>query len=165
MGSIRKIISGGQTGVDRAALDTAIFLGVPYGGWLPRGRMTESGPLPEKYQMQVLETGGYPERTRKNVEESDGTLILSHGKLTGGSALTQRIANRLDIPCLHIDLDYYAIDNGSWHVQRWLADNAIHILNVAGPRESSDPRVYNKAIILMNNVLVSYGKFHERACL
>ena len=92
---IKKIISGGQTGADRAALDVAIKLDIPHGGWVPKGRKTESGPLPERYQFQEMGTRGYAERTEQNVLDSDGTLILSHGKLTGGSALTLRLAKKL----------------------------------------------------------------------
>ena len=82
---ITKIISGGQTGADRAALDVAMAHGIPHGGWIPKGRKTEGGPLPTKYQLQEMPTNSYPERTEKNVVDSDGTLIISHGELTGGS--------------------------------------------------------------------------------
>jgi len=88
---ITRIISGGQTGADRAALDVAIKLGIPHGGWIPKGRKTEKGPLPEKYQLQEMTTGSYPARTEKNVIESDGTLIIARGKLTGGSDYTRQM--------------------------------------------------------------------------
>jgi hypothetical protein len=93
---IKKIISGGQTGADQAAIDVAINLGIPYGGWLPRGRKTEKGPLPDKYLLQELPDSSYSKRTEKNVINSDGTLIMSHGKLTGGSELTREIAKKND---------------------------------------------------------------------
>ena len=80
---IDKIISGGQTGADRAALDVAIELGIPHGGWVPKGRKTEAGRLPAKYQLKEMPTDSYPERTEQNVLDSDGTLIISHGSLTG----------------------------------------------------------------------------------
>ncbi len=102
---IKKIVSGGQTGADRAALDAAIALGIPHGGWIPKGRLTEEGPLPEKYQLSEMPTASYPKRTEQNVIDSDGTLIVSHGKLSGGSALTQKLAKKNGRPCLHIDLD------------------------------------------------------------
>ena len=85
---IKKIISGGQTGADRAALDTAIKIGIPQGGWIPKGRITEEGPLPDKYQLQEMSSDSYPERTEQNVIDSDGTLIISRGPLTGGSLYT-----------------------------------------------------------------------------
>ena len=90
---IEKIISGGQTGADQAALDAAIKLGIPHGGWIPKGRLTENGPLPpDKYNLIEMPTDSYPERTKKNIRESDGTLILSHGMITGGSEYTQKMA-------------------------------------------------------------------------
>jgi hypothetical protein len=82
---ITKIISGGQTSADQAVLDVAIKKGIPHGGWIPKVRLTEAGILPEKYQFKEMETGSYPKRTEQNVIDSDGTLIVSHGTLTGGS--------------------------------------------------------------------------------
>ncbi|RLB35173.1 MAG: hypothetical protein DRH20_11280, partial [Deltaproteobacteria bacterium] len=95
-----KIISGGQTGADRAALDFALDAGIPHGGWVPRGRLAEDGPLPARYAVQEIDRRSYAARTEKNVLEADGTLILSHGKLTGGSALTRRLAKRHERPWL-----------------------------------------------------------------
>ena len=87
---ITKIISGGQTGADQAVLDVAIELGIPHGGWIPKGRKTERGPLPAKYQLQEMSTAEYPKRTERNVQDSDGTLIISHGELSGGSEFTRQ---------------------------------------------------------------------------
>ena len=87
---IVKIISGGQSGVDRAALDAAIRLGIPHGGWVPKGRLAEDGPLPETYSLRETPTAVYAERTEKNVVDSDGTLIISRGELTGGSDIHPR---------------------------------------------------------------------------
>jgi hypothetical protein len=101
---LKKIISGGQTGVDQGALDAAIFKGFPHGGWIPKGRITEDDPLPDRYNLQEMPTTSYEARTEKNVIDSDGTLILSHGRLTGGSRFTQNLAMRLDRPNLHVDL-------------------------------------------------------------
>jgi hypothetical protein len=102
---IKKIISGGQTGADRAALDVAIKLGISYGGWIPKGRLTEEGFLPEKYQLQEMPTESYPGRTEQNVIDSDGTLIIPHGPLTGGSAYTRKMAMKHAKPWFHIDLN------------------------------------------------------------
>ena len=85
---LTKIISGGQTGADRAALDVAIEFDIPHGGWIPKGRRTEDGPLPDRYLLKETKNIGYPQRTEFNIVESDATLILSHGKLAGGSACT-----------------------------------------------------------------------------
>ena len=92
---IQKIISGGQKGADIAGIDAAIACDIPYGGWLPKGRKTENGPLPERYTgFQVMIRGGYPKRTEQNVIDSDGTVIFTYGKLTPGSLMTQKFAKQ-----------------------------------------------------------------------
>jgi hypothetical protein len=139
---INKIISGGQTGADRAALDTAIELGVRHGGWVPKGRMTEAGRLPQKYLMQETASISYTERTEMNVADSDGTLILSYGKLTGGSAFTLDMAAKHRKPCFHIDLEILDVSKAAEVVINWLDAREIKTLNVAGPRASEDPRIY-----------------------
>ncbi len=137
-----KIISGGQTGADQAALDYAIQMNIPHGGWIPKGRLTEDGPLPKKYDLQEMPTKSYPKRTEKNIIESDGTLIISHGTLTGGSELTRKLANKHNKPFLHIDMDSMEILPAVHRFQTWLTDNGIKVLNVAGSRASEDPRIY-----------------------
>lgn len=139
---LKKIISGGQTGADQGALDGAISSGFPYGGTIPLGRKTEAGPLPHSYRMEVLDSGNYSERTERNVVDADGTLILSHGPLTGGSALTEKIAVRLGKPCLHIDFEVDDCRRAAERASTWLHSEQIRILNVAGPRASSDGRIY-----------------------
>jgi hypothetical protein len=140
---INKIVSGGQTGADRAALDAAVELGRSYGGWLPRGRKTEDGPLPLHYEMQEMASRDYRKRTEKNVVDSDGTLIVSHGALTRGSLLTLTIAEKRKRPYLHIDYGQYPPDKAKPVIEQWLRQNSIRILNVAGPRGSGDPAIYD----------------------
>lgn len=134
-------MSGAQTGVDRAALDVALELGIPCGGWVPRGRLDETGRIPDGYP-NLRETSGadWDERTEANVRDSDGTLILSRGPLTGGSAFTARVAERLGRPCLHVDLDQHGEAEAA--IRGWVADREIDVLNVAGPRASKDPGLY-----------------------
>ena len=151
-----KIISGGQTGADRAALDAAIARGIPHGGWLPKGRVTEDGPLEQHYCLQELDSYHYRDRTRKNVMESDGTLIVSYGPLTGGSALTEALAIRYNRPCLHLNMEYFSLDEAVQVVEQWLTKNAIETLNVAGPRASSDERIYETVLELI--LCVNRGK-------
>lgn len=139
---IVKIISGGQTGVDRAALDVAIELGIPHGGWLPKGRKTEAGRLPAKYQLKELLTDSYPKQTEQNVMDSDGTLIISHGPLTGGSDFTRQMAEKHGKPWIHVDADRISIDAAVQLVRAWTNGNQVQVLNVAGPRDSKDPRIY-----------------------
>ena len=139
---LKKIISGGQTGADRAALDFAIAQGYTHGGWAPRGRQAEDGPIPLKYQLNPLATGGYRHRTRRNVADSDGTLILNLGDLAGGSLLTQAFARRLGKPLLVVPLDDGVTRETAARVLAWLREHKIQTLNVAGPRETQRPGIY-----------------------
>ena len=119
----QKIISGGQTGVDRAALDVALELGIPIGGHLPKGRKDENGDvLPEdKYaNMQETDTDDVNVRTELNVQNSDATLIFSHGALFGGSEYTERMARKHGKPCLHVDFDKQDADQAVLLVRAWL---------------------------------------------
>jgi len=150
---IKKIISGGQTGADQAAIDVAIHMGIPYGGWLPRGRKTEKGPLPDKYLLQELPDSRYSKRTEKNVIDSDGTLIMSHGKLTGGSELTREIAEKNNRPCLHIDLNKTIVFKAAGQIKTWIETYKIEVLNIAGPRESNDPKIYKATGEVLETVL------------
>jgi len=139
---ISKIISGGQTGADRAALDVAIELGIPHGGWIPKGRKTEAGRLPAKYDLKEMPTGSYPERTERNVIDSDGTLIISHGPLTGGSEYTRKMADKHDKPWIHVDTSRILVEAAVEFVRAWINGSQIKVLNAAGPRASEDPKIY-----------------------
>lgn len=141
---IEKIISGGQTGADRAALDAAIEIDIPHGGWVPRGRLAEDGMVPPAYQVSEVPSDSYAARTEKNVEDSDGTLIFSHGPLTGGSALTQELAEKHKRPSLHIDLNRVPAFKAAAMIAAWVVRHSVKTLNVAGPRASSDPHIYQK---------------------
>lgn len=138
---IKKIVSGGQTGVDRAALDVAIRLGIPAGGWCPRGRRAEDGRIPDSYPLHEASSINYAKRTELNVRDSDGTLILSGGPLTGGTALTESLARRQGKPVFVVDL---RDDPAPDVIDEWLAANSIQTLNVAGPRESQQPGIYDR---------------------
>ena len=139
---IRKIISGGQTGADQAALDAAIKLGIPHGGWIPKGRLTENGPLPTQYDLKEMPGTGYAARTEQNVIDSNGTLIISHGQLTDGSEYTRKMAVRHQRPWLHINLNKTPAFKAATLISAWITENQIEILNVAGPRKSKDDRIY-----------------------
>ena len=141
---IEKIISGGQTGADRAALDAAIELNIPHGGWVPKGRLAEDGVVPPSYQVSEVPADSYAARTEKNVEDSDGTLIFSHGPLTGGSALTQELAEKHKRPSLHIDLNRIPALKAAAMIADWVDRHPVKTLNVAGPRASNDPDIYQK---------------------
>lgn len=149
---IRKIISGGQTGADRAALDAAIKLGIQHGGWIPKGRLTENGSLPDKYQLKEMPGTSYRLRTEQNVIDSNGTLIISHGQLSEGSDYTRRIALKHHRPCLHIDLNQTPAFKAAVLIHSWIDENAIEILNVAGPRASKDHQIYSAVLKLVESV-------------
>ncbi len=145
---MEKIVSGGQTGVDRAALDVAIFREIPHGGWCPKGRRAEDGPIPEVYQLKETHSNDYSVRTEQNVVESDGTLILYFNTLKGGTELTRRLAKRHKRPHLCIDLaEVNNVDENSLRdkTKAWLASNNIGVLNVAGPRASSSSQIARHA--------------------
>ena len=127
-----KIISGGQTGVDRGALDAAIALEIPHGGWCPQGRRAEDGPISAEYRLAETGSPEYAVRTERNVLESDATLILCRGRPSGGTELTLRLAERHRKPHLVVDL----CNASPAKVRRWLAQTRPATLNVAGPRES-----------------------------
>ena len=147
---IKKIISGGQTGVDQAALDVAIELNIQHGGWIPKGRKTENGLLPYKYQLQEMPTASYPKRTEQNIIDSHGTLIISHGKLTGGSVLTRKIATFKGRSWIHIDLNIVINTFDAANIiSSWIGMNDIEILNVAGPRASKDPGIHQAVSVVL----------------
>lgn len=139
---IEKIVSGGQTGADRAALDWALQRGVAHGGWCPKGRLAADGPLPERYLLRETDSTGYRQRTKLNVRDSDATLIFNTGVLDGGTLQTVRFAQTLGKPHLVAQLDEPAQENAVRRIRVWLTEGQFGVLNVAGPREAKRPGVY-----------------------
>lgn len=147
---LNKVVSGGQTGVDRAALDAAMALAITVGGWCPKGRRAEDGPIAAYYPLQETPQSDYFQRTEWNVRDSDGTLILAWGKPTGGTGYTVGHAKQLGKPCLCIDLGdkigtplaSVALTPTIAQIQAWLQTHKIVCLNVAGPRENSTKQIY-----------------------
>jgi len=137
-----KIISGGQTGVDRAALDAALESGVSAGGWCPEGRLAEDGPIAEKYPLQELPDGGYKERTLKNVQDSDATIIIYFKSISGGTKETLLCCLNEKKPYLLIDGSGITEDSASKRIKQFIDENQISLLNVAGPRASKEQRAY-----------------------
>ncbi len=147
---VRKIVSGGQTGVDRAALDAALELGLSCGGWCPKGRRAEDGPIPLHYPLTETPSDDYAQRTEWNVRDSDGTLVLTRGAPTEGTAYTIQVAARLKKPCLVVDLDGAPPEAA---VRTWLKAHRVETLNVAGPRESKAPGIYTEAARFLRALL------------
>jgi hypothetical protein len=140
-----KIISGGQTGVDRAALDVALKHGIECGGWCPTGRLDEFGRVPDRYPVRELENGGFAERTLRNVEDSDGTVIIYLGKLTGGTEQTLGLCTKQQRPHELIDASKTPAEESARSIGDFVCRRKIHTLNVAGPRQSEWPEGYDYA--------------------
>ena len=147
-----KIVSGGQTGVDTAALDAAIALGIPHGGWCPKGRLREGGTIPLKYNLQETVSGDYSERTKCNIRDSDGTLIFlpRDKKISDGTLLTIEEAKKINKPYLIIE---HFEEDQLTRIKSWLEINAIKTLNIAGPRESQSVGVYKQCFDFLQKAL------------
>ena len=141
-----RIVSGGQTGVDRGALDAALAAGFPCGGWCPADRAAEDGPIPARYPLQELAGAGYLQRTRKNVEDSDGTLIITFGAPSGGTLRTIEFCQRLHKPHLVVDASKTSKSEAAVEIARFIDEHGIKVLNVAGPRLSGWRQGYGFAM-------------------
>src|SRR6185437_7259862 len=142
---------GGQTGVDRAALDVALKQGIEPGGWCPAGRLDEFGRIPDRYPVKELESGGFTERTLQNVKDSDGTVIVYPGKLSGGTEQTLRFCVEQQRLHLLIDASKTQPNEGAKSIVNFVRKNNVEILNVAGPRQTEWPQGYDYVHRLLNN--------------
>jgi len=149
---LKKVISGGQTGVDRAGLDAAMEAGIPTGGFCPQGRKAEDGIIPSKYLLEELNSTAYAKRTEKNVLVSDGTLILNKGELSQGTKATHDFTVKHLKPCLVVQLDATPTIEPA-QVVRWILGQQLSVLNVAGPRESKcSEGIYSEAFNYLQQV-------------
>jgi hypothetical protein len=149
---LRRIVSGGQTGVDRGALDAAIELGLEHGGWCPRGRRAEDGSIPLSYQLSETASARYPARTKQNVIESDATLLFYRDRLHSGTELTFRLVQQYAKPFLLVDLQS---PSDPAMVLEWILGEQVKTLNVAGPRESSSPGIARQTREFLTDCLAS----------
>lgn len=152
---VLRIVSGGQTGVDRGALDAAIALGLAHGGWCPQGRLAEDGRIPPRYGLRETDSPEYRVRTERNVVDSDATLIFHRGRLAGGTKLTRRLAADYGKPCLLVDVDH---PPEMATIRSWLLEHRIRMLNVAGPRESQSPGIHDRTVELLKRLLGDEGR-------
>ena len=140
-----RIVSGGQTGADVAALDWAIEAGVPHGGWCPKGRTTEDGVLDARYALTETPGKGYLQRTEWNVRDSDATVIFTiDDRLDGGSKRTAEFATRHRKPWFHMRSTVHPR-----YLAAFVEKHAVVALNVAGKRLSSAPLVYDLVLATM----------------
>src|SRR5580704_8289714 len=133
---VERVISGGQTGADRGGLDAAVDLGLPHGGFCPKGRRAEDGVIPARYKLAETESADDAERTRKNVEAADATVVFARGKPTGGSALTVSLAETAHKPVLAIDFNAQGTFGACLVLGEFLERSKPRTLNIAGTRES-----------------------------
>jgi Circularly permutated YpsA SLOG family len=172
---ILRVVSGGQTGADRAALDAALECGIEVGGWVPKGRLAEDGVISDIYpNLKEADTQDPARRTELNIRDSDATLILSHGKLIGGSEVTKNKADETRRPCKHIDLgktvpatrdcitqpqltreELAAEQSAITEIEEWLSAVKPRVLNVAGPRASEDPGIYDATKRIMEGIFMN----------
>jgi len=155
---ITKIVSGGQTGVDRGALDAALKIGFACGGWCPDGRKAEDGVIPTIYPLEPLPGAGYSGRTLRNVIDSDGTAILHFGLLTGGSHLTAACCRKADKPYVLIDCDQHTRERSAELVAAFADEHRVSVLNIAGPRESQARRAYAFSFDVVTRLLLDYQR-------
>lgn len=153
MMELQKIISGGQTGVDRAALDAAMKRNFPVGGWCPEGRLAEDGVIPDHYPLQELPGGGYRQRTRQNVRDSDATLIIYYDVLSGGTEQTLDFCLKDHKPYLLIDAEAVDTVKAAEKVLRFLGQGSGKVLNVAGPRGGAGDWAYSYTHTVIDKLL------------
>ncbi len=156
---VSKIISGGQTGVDRAALDFALARGIEAGGWCPLGRRAEDGPIAGHYPLRETPTAAYQQRTGWNVRDADATLILFRDRLSGGTLLTYQLALKRKLNRRTVNLNGRYSPQSVWN---WLDRHQIRVLNIAGPRESENPGIYDQAFQFLDRLAAEAARQHPR---
>ena len=156
--ALKKIVSGGQTGVDRGALDAALDARFPCGGWMPEGRKAEDGPIPARYPLTELAGGGYEERTLQNMLDSDGTAILYFGVLEGGTRQTMLYCVEHGKPCELVDASRATPREAALKFADFIERNRVAVLNVAGPRASKWPGAHDYARKTIEDLLRTANK-------
>jgi Circularly permutated YpsA SLOG family len=151
--ALAKIVSGGQTGVDRGALDAALAVGFACGGWCPKDRSAEDGPIPDRYPMMLLMGGGYRQPTLRNVLDSDGTAILFCESLSGGTLYTHDVCRRERRPYIVLDATRISVAGAAAAIVRFVEEHEIKVLNVAGPRLSKWTEGYGFALAVVGELI------------
>ena len=151
---LKKIISGGQVGAEQGALDAAIKYNFHHGGWIQKGRKTQSGILPDKYKLEEMSVAGYKDRIEQNVIGSDGTVIISHGDLSGGADYSMKMTIIHKRPTLHIDLKETPAFIAASKINTWIVENNIEVLNVTGSRASEDSDIYKDTLYIIEGAIL-----------
>lgn len=151
---IKKIISGGQIGADQGALDVAIKYGIPHGGWIQKGRKTQGGVLPPKYHLKEMSTSSFKDRIEQNVIDSNGSVVISHGALSGGADYCLKMAQKHGRPWLHIDLNTLSEFTAASRLNAWIKENGIEVLNVNGSRTSEDSTIYKDTMDILEGAVL-----------
>jgi hypothetical protein len=150
---LTRIVSGGQTGVDRGALDAALAVGFACGGWCPKDRSAEDGPIPDRYPMMLLIGGGFRQATLKNVHDSDGTAILFRESLNGGTLYTHDVCRRERSPYIVLDATRISETGAAAAIVRFVEEHELKVLNVAGPRLSKWAEGYGFALAVVGELI------------
>lgn len=148
--TVIKIVSGGQTGVDRAALDVALKLGIPCGGWCLKGRAAEDGTISTRYPLFQISSDDPFEVIERNVQDSEATLVLTLGRPKAGAAFTIETALREERPCLVVDL---TVPVSRRAARFWITRHEVHTLNVSGPLATQHPEAYDLAAVFLEDML------------
>lgn len=158
---IKKIISGGLPGVELAALDAAIKLGIPHEGWTYKSRKTENGILPEQYNVKEIVNPSYFERLEKNIINSEGTVILTHGQLIRGSYATKDLADKYNKPCLLFNLNDCALNHVVSSIRKWMDNHKIEEIFFTGSKPIASPNLTEEVIRIIEGVCQVERAYHE----
>ncbi len=160
---IRKVISGGQAGVERAALDAALKFMIDCGGWIPEWRAREDEALLKRYRMAVLEGANYVQATERNITEGDGVMVVTRGEVSGSAALHLRLAERHSRPILVVDVERTAAFEAARRAESWIREHGIRVLTVAGSAPGGDADIYDTASgifeVLCQLLLIDPGRY------
>jgi len=151
---LKKIISGGKPGVELAALDAAIRLNIPHGGWCYRNRKTDGGVLPEHYNVKEIENPSYFERLEKNVIDSEGTVVLTYGQMVVGSKAVKDVADKCNKPLLNVNLDGHSLDQTVTLIRKWMTEHEIDTIYFTGSKTGRGPgtKIYDEVIQIIEGV-------------
>ncbi len=149
---IKKIISGGQPGVERAALDAAIKLNIPHKGWTYKTRRTDEGILPDKYRVKESEGVGFSDRIEKNVLASDATAVLTHGSLTIGLKIVKDFAEKHNRPYLHVDLNENPLNSASALIRKWMINNQLESIYFTGSKSTDSTHLHQEVIRIIEGI-------------